>query len=90
VLNGVKNVCEEYGVDFYDMSMDAVTWGFDFQSDMLNFFHNNTTGAAKVTSRIGEILTEKYDFSESDTHQYSNVWEAEDERMIIFRTPDET
>jgi hypothetical protein len=89
VLNAVKNVCEEYGVDFYDMSLDAAAWGFDFQSDMLNFFHNNSTGAVKITSRIGEILTEKYDFSESDTHQYSDVWEAEDERMIIFRTPDE-
>ena len=87
LLNGVKMVCEEYGVEFYDMTSDAAEWGFDYHTDMINFFHNNTTGAAKVTTRIGEILNEKYDFSNSSTHQYSNVWSEEYDRMIAFRTP---
>ena len=86
VLNSVKELCEAENVLFYDMSMDASEWGFDFQSDMLNFFHNNTTGAAKITTRLGEILTEMYDFSESETHQYARTWQDEFVRMTEFRT----
>lgn len=86
VLNSVKQMCEAYGVTYYDMSLDTAEWQFDYSCDMLNFFHNNTTGAEKITTRLGEILTERYDFSNSITHQYESVWAAEYERMINFRS----
>lgn len=89
VLNGVKQLCEQYQVEFYDMTSDAADWGFNYNDDMLNFFHNNTTGAAKVTTRLGGILSERYDFSTSSTHQYSYVWQEEYDRMVAFRTPAE-
>ncbi|MBQ8279966.1 MAG: hypothetical protein IJZ23_09025 [Roseburia sp.] len=85
-LNAVKQMCEAYGVMYYDMSMDATQWGFDFGTDMLNYFHNNTSGAAKVTTRLGDILAASYDFSDSKTHQHAAVWEAEYQRMVEFRT----
>lgn len=87
VLNSVAQMCEAYGVMYYDMSMDTAEWGFDYSTDMLNYFHNNTTGAEKVTTRLGGILTELYDFSDSETHQYADVWKAEYERMVEFRNP---
>lgn len=86
VLNALKQMCEAYDVIFYDMSMDTDEWGFDFGEDMLNYFHNNTSGAEKVTARLGEILTEVCDFSNSETHKYADVWAAEYERMTEYRT----
>lgn len=85
VLNSVKQLCEESGMEYYDMSLDSDDWGFDFNEDMLNFFHNNTSGAAKVTTRLGRILSERYDFSDSATHEYSYVWDEEYYRMLEFR-----
>ena len=85
VLNSVKQMCEAYSVMYYDMSIDATEWGFDYTKDMLNYFHNNTPGAKKVTTRLGEILTELYDFSENERHQYADVWAKELERMNAFR-----
>ena len=84
-LNTLKQRCEANDVPFYDMSMDTEEWGFDFAEDMLNYFHNNTSGAVKVTSRLGEIINENYDFSNSETKQYSDVWAAEYERMAEYR-----
>ena len=86
VLNCVKQFCEAEDILFYDMSMDAEEWGFDFGADMLNYFHNNTTGAQKVTERIGALLTGLYDFSRSETHQYAEVWAFEYERMMAYRS----
>lgn len=83
-LNAAKQMCEAYGVDFYDMSLDTSEWGFDFGSDMRDYFHVNASGAEKVTTRIGEILSGKYDFSNSETRQYAGVWAAEYERMNAF------
>lgn len=85
VLNAVKGLCDAEGVAYYDMSLDATEWGFDFGSDMLNYFHNNSTGAEKVTIRMGELLNEIYDFSDSVTHQYAEIWEEEYNRMVAFR-----
>lgn len=84
-LNALKQMCEAYGISFYDMSMDTDEWDFDFGEDMLNYFHNNTSGAVKVTARLGEILSEKYDFSNSRTRQYADVWASEYERMTEYR-----
>ena len=83
-LNAAKQLCEEQGVAFYDMSMDASEWDFDFGEDMRDSFHINRSGASKATTRIGKLLTERYDFSNSTTHQYANVWEVEYERMLAF------
>lgn len=83
-LNAAKQMCEAYGVDFYDMSLDTAEWNFDFSSDMRDYFHVNASGAEKVTTRIGEILSKKYDFSNSDTRQHAGVWAAEYERMNAF------
>lgn len=83
-LNAAKQMCEAYGVDFYDMSLDAAEWGFDFGSDMRDNFHINKSGAEKATTRLGEILSGKYDFTDSATRQYAGVWAAESERMNAF------
>ena len=85
-LNAVKQMCEAYEVAYYDMCTDAEEWGYDYTCDMLNFFHSNTTGAVKVTKRLVEILSERYDFSDSATRQHADVWAAEYERMVEFRT----
>ena len=85
-LNAAKQMCEAYDVDFYDMSLDASEWGFDFGSDMRDNFHINKTGAEKATTRLGEILSEKYDFTNSVTRQYAGVWAAESDRMNAFLT----
>jgi len=86
-LNAVKQMCEAYGARFYDMSMDASEWGFDFASDMRDNIHINLSGAKKATTRLGVILNEIYDFSDSDTRQYAGVWAAEHERMMHFLEP---
>lgn len=83
-LNAAKQMCEAYGVEFYDMSLDAADWGFDFNTDMRDSFHINKNGAKKATSRIGEILSGMYDFSENSTRQYADVWALEYERMNAF------
>lgn len=85
ILNGVAHLCNQYGIDYYDMSSDVSEWEFDFQSDMMDATHVNTNGAVKVTKRIGRIMSEKYDFSDSHTHDYSNVWKNENDRMMISR-----
>lgn len=85
ILNHVKNVCEEYGVTFYDMMSDFTSWGFDYQTDMMDSTHINSTGAYKATVRIGSILKERYDFSCSFTHKYSSIWKNENNRMLAFR-----
>lgn len=86
-LNAAKQMCEAYGVEFYDMSLDAADWGFDFNTDMRDSFHINKNGAKKATSRIGEILSGMYDFSENSTRQYADVWALEYERMNAFLEP---
>ena len=83
-LNAAKQMCEAYGVRFYDMSLDAETWGFDFNTDMRDSFHINRGGAKKATTRIGEILSGIYDFSDSNTREYAGVWATEHERMTAF------
>lgn len=84
-LNAAKQMCEAYDVDFYDMSLDTEEWGFDFGSDMRDYFHVNESGAEKVTTRIGEILSEKYDFSNKETRQYESVWMTESGRMKAYQ-----
>lgn len=83
-LNAAKQMCEAYGVSFYDMSLDAVEWGFDYGSDMRDYFHVNAVGAKKVTTRLGEILSAKYDFSNSETRRYAATWADEYDRMNAF------
>lgn len=89
-LNAVKQMCEAYDVQFYDMSMDAIDWGFDFGTDMRDSFHINRSGAIKATTRISEILSETYDFSNRETHQYADVWATEYERMTTFLATKDT
>lgn len=81
ILNGVGQVCKEYGLEYYDMALDAVEWGFDYSLDMMDSSHVNANGAVKVTEQIGKILNKKYDFSNSSTHINSYVWENEKNRM---------
>lgn len=85
ILSNVRLICDVMGVPFYDMNTDAVEWGFDYGSDMRDEMHINTTGAEKITTRIGQLLTQTYEFSDSQTRQYADVWESEYERMTTLR-----
>lgn len=84
-VNAVKEFCELHNVAFYDMSLDAEHWGFDFETDMMDDIHLNSSGAEKATARMGDLLTEKYDFKVSANHQYANIWKQEFDRMVLFR-----
>ena len=84
-LNDVKSFCSSNGVNYYDMSIDAETWGFDFGADMRDAIHINSSGAVKVTRRLGELLKNQYSFNDAHKTQYAHIWEQEYERMTIFR-----
>lgn len=84
-LNDVRAFCEENDVPYYDMSLDAEAWGFDYGQDMRDTSHINSTGAEKLTRRLGELLAAEYDFRDSQTHQHAAVWAQEYERMTEFR-----
>ena len=85
-LNALKQMCENNGVMFYDMSLDINEWGFDYTEDMIDYFHNNSSGAEKVTARLGEVFVKIDDFSNSETHKYADIWAAEYERMTAHRS----
>lgn len=84
VLNHTKQVCEENAVAFYDMAADYGEWGFDYRTDLMDFSHPTSTGAKKITARLGGILEERYDFSGSPARRYAGVWEEENARMKAF------
>ena len=84
-LNALKQMCESHGALFYDMSLDVNEWGFSYAEDLVDYFHNNLTGAEKVTRRLGEVFLEVCEFGNSERHQYADIWDREYERMIAFK-----
>lgn len=59
--NVVADYANEKGIPFYDINVKDVydQCGFDFDEDMGNPGHVNIWGAAKITSFIGELLSEE-------------------------------
>lgn len=81
VLNDVKQVCAQSGIDFYDMSEDCIQWGFDYSQDMMDESHVNQYGAAKVTAHLADILADRLPASADHTRPYESVWQEEFLRM---------
>lgn len=84
MLNDVWRLCREYDVDFYDMTGDALEWGFDYGSDMMDDTHVNKSGAVKVTNRLGNILADRYGTASEETREFQWLWELEAERMALW------
>lgn len=84
ILNDVWQMCQDYNVDYYDMIDDAREWGFDYGSDMMDDAHVNRNGSAKVTARLGSILTDRYGSATEETVVYQWRWELESQRMELW------
>lgn len=60
IFNAVEELAQERGVDFLNFFDLLEESGFDFETDMRDNTHVNTLGAEKITSYIGQYLTEHY------------------------------
>lgn len=68
----VKNLADQQGIIFWDLSFDAnidLDWNHDTQDGGR---HLNLLGAEKVSTYIGEYIRENYDIPAQDNKSYEN------------------
>lgn len=64
----------EAGYDYLDMYAQQDEIGIDPNTDFYNPFHCNIYGAEKVTSYLGQYLTDHYDLSREHREEVAEEW----------------
>ncbi len=76
VRKAMDDYMEEKGYPYLDMVPLAVDEiGLDFETDFYNKFHTNVAGAEKVTSFLGQYLTDNYQFETSLSEEGKAYWD---------------
>ncbi len=79
--NGVKELCERYNLDFYDMNLGLD--GFDYSCHFRdNGNHCNYNGAKVVTLALGKYLQENYSLA---NHKGKSNFENWDKKLIEYK-----
>ena len=76
--NYIKEIVESYGYSFLNMNDADVAKeiGLDYAADFADYGnHLNAVGASKVTSYLGEYLTENYDFKDKRGDSQYASWD---------------
>lgn len=71
--NNTRDLCNEYGIDYYDLLYDVdafIDWSKDSHD---GGFHLNLYGAQKVSREIGSFLIDHYDLSQ----EYIEEWDQD-------------
>ncbi len=84
-VNAVAQICEDNEIEFYDMCKNALNLDIDYSVDMNDANHCNKDGAQKVTKYIGQVLKPKYDFTDSETHCYTYIWQEKQGELIQYK-----
>lgn len=77
ILNYVRTIADEEGVEFIDFNREYDKFGMDYSKDMSDGGHLNFSGNYKFTNYFGSILKEKYDIPDhrGDKNYISWDWD---------------
>lgn len=75
VINAAKEYATEREIDFFDFNKLADTVGLDYKTDFCNSFHCNINGGNKITTYIGEYLTQNYYLEDNRGDERYYQWE---------------
>lgn len=71
---GVRAIVEANGYKYYEMNYEREELGLKTLGDYYDDRHTNARGARKVTSRIGEYISENYDINRNHTQTTIDEW----------------
>ena len=75
ILNYVRTIADEEGVEFIDFNREYDKFGMDFSKDMSDGGHLNFSGNYKFTNYFGSILKEKYDIPDHRGDKNYTSWD---------------
>lgn len=74
MYNTLSAYAEEWGVDFLNGLHCLEEMDFDFNTDMYEFSHVNTSGARKISSYYGQYLLDHYDLPDHRENPRFSHW----------------
>ena len=81
--NTVSDIADEYGVHYVNfLTLDTVDYDTDFQDYES---HLNASGAKKVTSYIGQYLSENYDLTDHREEEDYADWREDFETYRVYK-----
>ncbi len=75
ILNYVRTIADEEGVEFIDFNREYDKFGMDYSKDMSDGGHLNFSGNYKFTNYFGSILKEKYDIPDHCGDKNYTSWD---------------
>lgn len=79
-LEQIKQITEDYGYDFLDLSTGYDIIGLDDSNDFADFEHLNVYGTRKFTSYLGKYVIDKYNIKSETTSAEKDHWEKSVEK----------
>ena len=74
--NAMKNLAKEYGLDYHDLNLVSDEIGIDWLRETRDGGnHLNYSGAEKVTSYFGKILSDNYDLPDHREDDNYSDWD---------------
>lgn len=84
IFNRIKEIANQYGVDFNSTNYDYDEMGLDFQADFNDNSHLNYWGAVKFTRYLAQRLKEQYDLPDRRGDPAYQSWEENYEEIITY------
>ena len=73
--NGIQQLADSWGVDYLDMNMPDVEFGFDYYLHIADAgYHCNLEGAKLVTKFVSDYVNEHYSFEDKRTNEKYSNW----------------
>ena len=77
--NGIVKLANEFGVDYLDLNMPDVNFGFDYTTHIADAgYHCNFAGAELVTKYISDYVNEHYHLEDRRTNPKYETWKSLD------------
>lgn len=81
--NYLYDLSEEYGINYINfLDMDIVDYKTDFYDD---FAHLNPSGARKITSYLGQYISENYGITDQGSNSSYDYWNEDYEEYVEFK-----
>lgn len=90
--NTIRAFADKHNADYYDFNESAVYYGcdFDFPNDMYDNGHCSISGADKVTTYLGNLLSSEYMVSSVEDSQWNDAMDYYYDTLRDYRLPEKT
>ncbi|MCI5723274.1 MAG: hypothetical protein MR283_04625 [Erysipelotrichaceae bacterium] len=81
----IANLCEKYGIVYYDLNEIDDTLGLDWSKDTLDYGdHLNKAGATKVNTYLGKLLKDTYDIPDHRGESAYDIWDQQEAQLNLY------